>query len=69
MFRNVPIKFFTSGPRNENKVATEVRKERIMTEIVRIAVARSPASFAKDAIGGFALVVILLGGLSLPGFG
>ncbi len=40
-----------------------------MTEIFRIAANQSPASFAKDAIGGFALVVILIGGLSLPGFG
>ena len=68
-FTNVHKKFFTDCFQYENKEATNEfmpRSQKMLNEIKSV-IARSQDTLLQDAAGAAALMVILVGGLYLPG--
>ena len=68
LFTYVLIKFFTERFKSENKGATQrIGKESPMFHQIKAAAIRSNDTLLGDAIGGAALIVMLVVGLFLPG--
>lgn len=69
MFSDVLKKFFTRLVQYENKVATRLmgRKTTMMQQIKSV-VRNSGDTLLQDAVGGVALVIMLVLALHVPGF-
>jgi hypothetical protein len=69
MFSNVLKKFFTRLAGYENKVATRLMGRRTtMMQQIKSVVRSSGDTLLQDAVGGVALVIMLVLALHVPGF-